>query len=162
MTPDQITQGPLQFTTGVNVGANTLVERMEEIENRISQRLSSLTTDQWGKVTCRDDVSGDILDSGLVQAARDLEVEYLKRMRVYEVMPRTEIYQSGKWKAIKGRWLDINKGDSTNPDCNSRYIGKEFATGVDATLYAANRILLLQLNRLLLLQLTFLANRILL
>ena len=57
-------------------------------------------------------------------------------MRVYEVVPRTEIYKSGKGKAIKGRWLDINKGDSTNPDVRSRYVGKEFATGVDATLYA--------------------------
>ena len=80
-------------------------------------------------------MSGDILDLGLVQAARELEVEFLKRMRVYEVVPRTEIYKSGKGKAIKGRWLDINKGDSTNPDVRSRYVGKEFATGVDATLY---------------------------
>ena len=83
----------------MNVGANTLVEQMEEIENGISQILDSLTTDQWGKVMCRDDFSGDILDSGLVQGARELEVEYLKRMRVYEVVPRTEIHKSGKRKA---------------------------------------------------------------
>ena len=135
LTPEQIIQGPLQFTTGVNIGAITLEEQMGEIENRIL-RLGSLTTDQWGKFTCRDDVSGDIIDPTLVQAARELEVEYLKRMRVYEVVPRTEIYKSGHGKAIKGRWLDINKGDSTNPDVRSRYVGKEFATGVDATLYA--------------------------
>ena len=30
----------------------------------------------------------------------------------------------------------MNKGDSENPDVRSRYVGKEFATGVDATLYA--------------------------
>ena len=75
----------------MNVGANILVGQMEELENRISQRLGSLTIDQWGKVTCRDDVKGDILDSGLVQAARDFGVEYLKRTRVYEVVPRAGI-----------------------------------------------------------------------
>ena len=136
MTPEQIIQGPLRFTTGVNIGATTLVEQMEEIKNRISRRLGSLTNDQWGKVTCRDDVSGDIIDSTLVQASRELEVEYLKRMRVYEVVLRTEIHKSGKGTAIKGRCLGINKGDSTNLDVRSRYVGKEFATGVDATLYA--------------------------
>ena len=83
LTPEQIIRGPLQFTTGANVGATTLLEQMEEIETKITRRLSSLTTDQWGKVTCHDDVSGDILDSELVQAARDLEVEYLKKTRMY-------------------------------------------------------------------------------
>ena len=37
--------------------------------------------------------------------------------------------QSGKGKLIKGRWLDVNKGDSGSPDIRSRYVGKEFATG---------------------------------
>ena len=55
-------------------------------------------------------------------------------MRVYEVVPRAEIHESGKGKAIKGRWLDINKGHFMNPDDRSRYDGKEFATGVDATI----------------------------
>ena len=30
----------------------------------------------------------------------------------------------------------MNKGDSSAPDIRSRYVGKEFATGVDASLYA--------------------------
>ena len=30
----------------------------------------------------------------------------------------------------------MNKGDSAAPDIRSRYVGKEFATGVDASLYA--------------------------
>ncbi len=54
-------------------------------------------------------------------------------MRVYDVVPRSEVRKSGKGKLIKGRWLDVNKGDSEKPDVRSRYVGKEFATGVDAT-----------------------------
>ena len=49
---------------------------------------------------------------------------------------RTELKKSGRGKLIKGRWLDVNKGDSAAPDIRSRYVGKEFATGVDASLYA--------------------------
>ena len=65
-----------------------------------------------------------------------LEVEYLTRMKAYDVVSRKAMKTSGKGKLIKGRWLDVNKGDSTSPDIRSRYVGKEFATGVDASLYA--------------------------
>ena len=37
---------------------------------------------------------------------------------------------------IKGRWLDVNKGDPRTADARSRYVGKEFARGVDASHYA--------------------------
>jgi hypothetical protein len=92
--------------------------------------------DKWGKITCYDDTSGDALDPKLVQEARMLEVEYLTRMKVYDVVSRKAMKASGRGKLIKGRWLDVNKGDSGSPDIRSRYVGKEFATGVDASLYA--------------------------
>ena len=40
-------------------------------------------------------------------------------------------------KVIRGRWVDTNKGDSTAPDYRARFVGKEFNTGIDPTLYAA-------------------------
>ena len=43
-----------------------------------------------------------------------LEVEYLTRMEVYDVVSRKAMKQSKKRKPIKGRWLDVNKGDSTS------------------------------------------------
>ena len=105
LDPWEISRGPIQFSIGANIGATTLIEQLEEIEAKM---LSSLTRDQWGKVTCHDDVSGDILNAELVQAARDLEVDYFKRMRVYDVVPRADVRKSGKGKLIKGRWLDVN------------------------------------------------------
>ena len=33
------------------------------------------------------------------------------------------------WKIVKGRWIDVNKGDDENPVLRSRYIGKEFNDG---------------------------------
>ena len=31
-----------------------------------------------------------------------------------------------KWKIIRTRWIDINKGDDENPNYRSRLVGKEF------------------------------------
>ena len=86
--------------TGASIGATTLTEQLESLETKMP---GSLTKAQRGKVTCHNDVSGDGLKSELVQAARDLEVDYLKRMKVYEVVPRADARKSGKGKLIKGR-----------------------------------------------------------
>ena len=80
-----------------------------------------------------DDVSGEQLDPRLVKAARALEMEFFKRLGVYTTVPRAEAFQSGVGKIILGRWIDVNKGDSEQPDYRSRFVGKEFAKGaVDA------------------------------
>ena len=42
LTPEQMIPGGLRFTSGVNVGANTLVEQMEQIESVWAQRKSCL------------------------------------------------------------------------------------------------------------------------
>ena len=55
---------------------------------------------------------------------------------VYEVVPRADVRKSGKGRLNKGRWRDVGKGDSENPNVRSRYPGKDFAIGVDAALYA--------------------------
>ena len=57
-------------------------------------------------------------------------------MHVYDIVSRKEMKKSGRGKLIKGRWLDVNNVDSVTPDVRSRYVGKEFATGVDASLCA--------------------------
>ena len=74
--PVDVIRGPIHFSVGANIGATTLVEQLGELEIKM---LSSLTKDQWGKVTCYDDVSGDQLEAELYQAARDLEADYPKR-----------------------------------------------------------------------------------
>ena len=48
--------------------------------------------------------------------------------KVYDKIPR-KTAQSRGWKVIKTRWIDINKGDDTNPVYRSRLVGKEFNTG---------------------------------
>ena len=58
-------------------------------------------------------------------------------MGAYEYVTREEAVRSGKGTIIKGRWLDINKGDSINHDYRLRFVSKDFNTGLDSSLYAA-------------------------
>ena len=59
--------------------------------------------DKWGKITCYDDTSGDVLDPRLVQEAQMFEVECLTRMKVYDVVSRKAMKQSGKRQAHQGQ-----------------------------------------------------------
>ena len=51
------------------------------------------------------------------------EVEYLHGKQVYEKVPRATA-ERNRWKVIKTRWIDINKGDEENPTYRSRLVGK--------------------------------------
>ena len=107
--PEEIIQGPIQIVVGKNNGAQVLEDDMLKLE---SCRLMSLDVDKWGALACYGDMTGDSLDPGLVQAARALDDECLKKMKVYAVVSRCEFKKLHRGKLIKGRWLDINKGDS--------------------------------------------------
>ena len=101
------------FQRGDNVGAALL-----------SRHLSALNT-RDGKVSCVDDVSGETLSEEGVRAARALEMEYFMKIGVYEYVTRDEYARSGcKGKVIKGRWLDINRGDGVKTHYRSRFVGK--------------------------------------
>ena len=47
------------------------------------------------------------------------------------------VAKSKGWKIIKSRWIDVNKGDDTNPVYRSQMVGKEFNDQVIAGLFAA-------------------------
>ena len=66
-------------------------------------------------------------------------MEFFEKMGVYTRVTRVAAKTSGVGKIIQGRWIYVNKGDSTSPDYRSRYVGKEFNHGQAASsdLYAA-------------------------
>ncbi len=79
-----------------------------------------------------DDLTGAPLDKDLAIKARKLEMDYFKKMKVYTKVRR------GKWmKVISTRWLDINKGDTRNPDYRARLVGREIKTYRDDEPFAA-------------------------
>ena len=84
-----------------------------------------------------DDVSGQVLDPKLMVAARRDELAYFREMGVYDKVDVAECWKETGKPPIGVRWVDINKGDSTNPNYRSRLVAKEFNTGVCPELYAA-------------------------
>ena len=63
------------------------------------------------KAEYRDDLTGQPLDPAMVQAARRKELEYFKKMRVYEKRPVSECYATTGKVPIKIRWVDTNKSN---------------------------------------------------
>ena len=84
-----------------------------------------------------DDVTGKELDPELVRKARAKEIAYFRAMGVYRKVPISEAYKWTSKAPIGTRWVDVNKGDSDNPDYRSRLVAKEINRGANPELFAA-------------------------
>ena len=89
-----------------------------------------------GVTYATDDVSGEALLPELVVLARQEEINSFDKLGVYDIVPRSHQILTGG-KVVSTRWIDTNKGDSLNPNCRSRLVGREFNVERDDTLYAA-------------------------
>ena len=76
-----------------------------------------------------DDVSGLPLDPVLVRAARKEDIAVFKQHMVYSKVPVDEATSKTDNAPIGVRWIDINKGDKTNPEYRSRLVAKEIKKG---------------------------------
>ena len=84
-----------------------------------------------------DDVTGQELDPQLMMKARRDEIQYFRDMGVYEKVDVSECWNATGKAPIAVRWVDINKGDTANPNYRSRSVAKEFNIGPCPELYAA-------------------------
>ena len=80
---------------------------------------------------------GGWLDKELLMEARKKEMEYFRKMKVYEKVPRNQAYQEADKAPIKVRWVDTNKGCATKPNYRSRFVAVEFKVGNRPELYSA-------------------------
>ena len=79
-----------------------------------------------------DDVTGEPLDKEEATAARRLEMEFFKQKGVY-----TKVKRQAWMKVISTKWLDVNKGDSTNRNYRARLVGREIKRDKREDLFAA-------------------------
>ena len=84
-----------------------------------------------------DEISGKELDPKLVAVARKEEMQEYYKHKVYSKVPITQCWDRTGSKPIGVRWIDINKGDNTNPKYRSRLVAKEIAYGKRDDLFAA-------------------------
>ena len=83
-----------------------------------------------------DDTTGKTLNHALTAEARKLDVKFFRKMGVYTKVPRNEARVNG-CRVITTRWLDVNKGDDTNPNIRSRLVGREQKLDNRLDLFAA-------------------------
>ena len=76
-----------------------------------------------------DEIAGTKLDSKLVQAARSEEIDWMINHNQWSVVP---IYQAKGQRLVGARFVDVNKGDSDNPDVRSRLVAQDtrFASSI--------------------------------
>ena len=70
-----------------------------------------------------DDSTGKVIDSKLVEAARNEELRSFGEMGVYVYVKREVAKADKQGKMVGVRWVDIMKGD----ECRSRLVAQEFA-----------------------------------
>ena len=71
-----------------------------------------------------DESTGQPLNADAVRAAREAEVEYMRRLGVYEEASMEDCIRDG-CEPIPMRWIDVNKGDSNKPNIRSRAVLQE-------------------------------------
>ena len=92
--------------------------------------------DQEALETAWDDVSGAALDPSAVKRARAEEIDYIRNSGLCTKVSIDECYKKIGRAPISVRWIDINKGDTTNPNYRSRLVAKEINTHKRDDLFA--------------------------
>ena len=85
----------------------------------------------YGDAEFIDDVSNKGLKKDLAIKARLLEMRFFREMKVY-----TKVKREPGMKVITTKWLDVNKGDTTEPNYRSRLVGRELNLSKQDDLFA--------------------------
>lgn len=107
--------------------ADELKKSYRTVEEDLSEQLE----EAW------DDVSGAQLNPKAARAARNEEIEYIHKMKLYSKVPTSLCYQRTQKAPISIRWIDVNKGDTERPNYRSRLVAREINTYKRNDLFAA-------------------------
>ena len=73
-----------------------------------------------------DDVFGAELNPRAVRQSREEEIDYVRKMKLYNKVPISECYKETGRKPVSVRWVDTDKGTATEPNLRSRLVAQEF------------------------------------
>ena len=72
-----------------------------------------------------DDMTKQVLKDELVLTARQVELEYFNSKGVWLKVPRNQAREKTGRPPITVRWVDVNKGDESNPNYRSRLVARQ-------------------------------------
>ena len=123
---------------GVNAGNNNNAKSMVNEDKKMQEKHLTADEDCDEELAMAwDDVSGAVLDPKKVREARAEEVQYVRDMNLYTKVPTKQWAERIGKQPIGVRWIDINKGDSKNPNYRSRLVAREINTYKRDDLFAA-------------------------
>ena len=68
---------------------------------------------------------GSAVEPEFVKKARQEEIQYVQKMRLYDTVPVEGCYKNTGRAPITVRWVDINKCDVEHPNYRSRLVARE-------------------------------------
>ena len=115
-------EGTLEYQTPKKMDVSRIIQTIAEIELRLPHETEENEKRRWSRMCAEvdfyEDVNGiDQLNTEGVISARKLELDFFKKVKVYEKVLRSE---ARGHKMITTRWVDTNKGDNSKPDLRSR------------------------------------------
>ncbi len=96
----------------------------------------AMATTVTGAGQYRDAITGQPLDPDMVRAARRKELEYFNSKHVWDVRDRAEALRRQGKPPISVRWIDVNKGDDSDPNYRSRLVAREIRRAGEDPIFA--------------------------
>ncbi len=109
----------------------------DEVKEEVWGQIQRSYYDSADGNTYYDDITGELLDSDLVNEATQEEMDTYKSHGVYRRVPIAECFEKTGKKPTKVRWVIVNKGDSENPEYRARLVAKEIKMDQRLDLFAA-------------------------
>ena len=85
----------------------------------------------------RDNISGGILPTDLIQQARKEEIDFMLDWVVCEEVSVDECWRAIGKRPLGSGWVDVNKGDTDTPNVRCRFVATKIAYCNDDDFFAA-------------------------
>jgi hypothetical protein len=82
--------------------------------------------DEWAEEDYVDEKTGENLDFGMVKAAREEEVTFMKKILLYDEVWVEECWEDTGKAPVSAKWVDLNKGSQENPDVRCWWVARDF------------------------------------
>ena len=109
------------------------LEPEDAVQEHVDNVMALATQD--GKAY-KDALTGQPLQTDLVEAARKKELEYFAEKCVWRLRPRSEAYERMGKPPITVKWVDVNKGDDDVPNYRSRLVAREIRLPGESSIFA--------------------------
>ena len=110
----------------ISIAANEISQDLKRSAEKLKKKYRTVEEEDDEQLEIAwDDVSGAEINANMVKDARREEMDYVRKMHLYDKVPITECKRVTGRMPITVRWIDVNKGDQEHPNYRSRIVARE-------------------------------------